>query len=411
VSAHAAQLRRSKSSSAVQRRTFLAALAGAATFWPIARVSAATVSAEAFGVHGDGHTDATTGLNTAASHVQPGGTLHIPPGRYRLTNPLLLRSGTTLTGPGATLFAMDEWASPPAGRDGTKLGRALVGNTGHTAGTTTDRDITVRDINFQYIGVQSGEAHAIRFRMARNIVVDTCTFSGGGNGTAFLACHDTEVVRCISQGTLNCAYDHWEGTSDSIVHDCVATCARGYGILFTGVGTEAGSHRQATRLTAVGNRIFSPTAAGIWICSLSQNSSVSQVVIRDNLVRGGPIKGAGIGATGRVNDTEISGNRVEDIKSGCAIFVRPDQWNRPRAIRVLKNQIARCQTDDNQVALIQALGDDIEVRGNRALGGKFPAMVWGDGQGLVLSDNTGGTITGRVKYRTERTIAPQIADP
>ena len=196
-----------------------------------------------------------------------------------------------------------------------------------------------------------------------------------------------------------------------MVQHCVATCARGYGVLFTGVGTEMGNHQHAARLNAIGNRIYSPSAAGIWVCALSQHSSVSAVVLRDNLVRGGPFKAAGIGATGAVSDLLIENNRVEDIKGQSALFLRPDNWNRPRDVRMLRNRIARCETDEPQIALIQALGDDIQVRGNRVTGGTFPALVWADGQRVVLSDNSGGSMTGPRKYRTERAVAPKIDDP
>ncbi len=398
----------------LSRRGLLGGMLGLAFASALPRCGVArglTVDAGAFGAVGDGRADATAALNAAARAVPAGGVLHVPPGRYRITHPVLLHTGTTLAGPGATLFATEAWQSPHPGRDRTKRWKVMVANLNHAAADIQDHDITVRDIHFQYVGTQDGEAHAVEFRMARKIVVDSCSFSGGGNATAFLACRETEVVRCISQGTLNCAFDHWEGTSDGLVHQCVATCARGYGILFTGAGTEKAHHAHAARLSAIGNRIYTPSAAGIWICSLSEESVVSEVVVRDNLVRGGPFKAAGIGATGRVRDILIENNRIEDVKGHGALFSRPDKWGRPSGVRILRNRIARCTVDDAAIALIQALGDGIEVRGNRALASDFPSLAWVDGRDVVLADNGGSQMRGKHKYRMERAITPMISDP
>jgi len=240
------------------RRRLLAGFAVATATSRFVLARQPVTAAGVFGAIGDGRTDSTEMLNTAARAVpEGGGVLVVPPGRYRVTGPIFLKSGTVLTGPGATIVGIDDEWQPAA------VTRALVTNVGRAAKALCDHDITVCEIAFEYIGAQFGDAHAVEFRKSRGIAVESCTFSGGGNATALLACQDTKVIRCVSEGTLNCAFDHWEGSSDCIVHDCVATCARSYGILFTGVGTAPDDHEHAMRVSAINNRIDSPSEAGI----------------------------------------------------------------------------------------------------------------------------------------------------
>jgi polygalacturonase len=389
----------------MSRRNFLANLVAVAARPRLAVAALPIIDAGKFGLIGDGRTDVTQALNAAANAVpQHGGVLTLPPGDYRVTGPVILKSGTVLTGPGATIMGFDEAQHPTSKR-------MLVTNANADAATAIDGDITVRDIAFQYVGDQLGDAHAIQFRKANHLLVENCRFSGGGNGTAFLACQNTEVAHCVSQGTLNCAYDHWEGSSDCLVHDCVAICGRNYGILFTGVGTQQSDNQHARRVSAINNRIESPTQAGIWICSLSAHSSVSEVTLQGNHVSGGSSSTSGIGASGDVSRILIEDNTLENIQGGPGIFVRADQWNRPRHTRIVANHLINCQTDSKNVALIQALGDDVEVVRNRVRGGRFPDLIWSDGKNVTLGDNSAsGAVFGH-KYVVEKADHPIISDP
>lgn len=385
----------------ISRRSFVGGATLATTVPRVVPTRAPTTNAAAFDAIGDSRADATGSLNEAAQAVpDSGGILYVPPGRYRITSTIALKSGTTLIGSGATIFAGDE-------RHPSLAGRSLVTNVGCIEAAISDHEITVRDIAFEYVAQQLGDAHAVQFRKVKGIIFNSCIFSGGGNATAFLACRDTQVIRCVSQGTLNCAYDHWEGSSNCVVRDCVATCAQGYGILFTGVGTTANDHHRAINVAAVNNRIHSPTAAGIWVCALSQYSSIAEVMLRGNHIWSGSFKASGIGTSGDVHSIAIEGNIVEDINGGSAIFVSPDRWNRPHGTRIIRNRLIHCDVDKDNVALIQALGDDVEVAGNLSTGGRFPSMVWADGAQVVLRDNMGDGLT----YSIAHAINPAVADP
>ena len=225
-----------------------------------------------------------------------------------------------------------------------------------------------------------------------------------------LACRDTPVARCTSHGTLNCAYDHWEGCDNAVVTDCVVVCGKTYGILFTALGTELWDHHHGTRFKATNNRVYAATEAGIWIAALSEYSSINDVTVSGNYVYGGT-KASGIGLTGDVRNAMVENNTFEAIQGSNPIFTRPDKWNRPRDVQIVNNHMINCVTDAPNVALIQALGDRIVVRGYSATGGSYPALVWIDGKQCALAANTGNGVRAGRKYNFAHAQAPVVADP
>ena len=84
-----------------------AAMAAVAVHYSFA-LRAAVANLANFAAYADGVTDASQALNAAAQDLPENGVLALPPGRYRVTRPLVLRSTTTLTGPGATIFSVGE---------------------------------------------------------------------------------------------------------------------------------------------------------------------------------------------------------------------------------------------------------------------------------------------------------------
>jgi len=395
---------------ALPRRRFLATVAATLALPHVARGWSGSVDAALFGVRADGVTDNAPALNAAIEAMAgAGGTLRLAPGRYRLGRTVWLKSGITLAGPGATLFADTRWV---AGEAGARVSRyALLANRNAGAAGLTDRDIAVRGLGFEYGGPVRGDAHAVTFRRAEGITVSECQFSGGGNGTAFLACRATLVERCVSQGTVNCAYDHWEGSSDGIVRDSRAACRLGYGILFTGQGTARTDHQTAAGLQALNNRIETPGPAAIWVCSLSEGSAVTDVVVRGNHVQAGPQPGSGIGGTGAIRRMRLEGNTIEGMQGGNPLFSRTDKWHRPADIAIIGNRLVGCTMAPRNIALIQALGDRVTVTGNRATGGSYRSLVWADGEGVRLADNHGDGLTSRFKYNAAAARAPRIDDP
>ena len=265
-------------------------LAGMASAFALSHATAAnaqdtTIDTGRLGVPNDGITDATAALRAAAQAVpDSGGTLRLAPGRYLVSETIFIKGGTSLVGNGATLVAHTKFRPTPERLTPSGRSMMLLANVGHGGDRIRDERISVVGVGFDLDGVPRGDFHAVSIRKARGVRVLQCNFKGGGDATAFLACEDTQVAFCHAVGTINCAYDHWEGTSDALVHDCFADCAGGYGILFTGAGTVPGDNETARNLVARHNVISGSREAGIWICSLSQRSLVEKVSVTDNHV-------------------------------------------------------------------------------------------------------------------------------
>ena len=284
----------------MSRRRVLAAMAStfAVSCATVASAQSTTIDTGRLNVPNDGVTDATAALKAAAKAVpDAGGTLRLAPGRYLVSETIFIKGGTTATGDRATLVAHRNFRPTPERLTPSGRSMMLLANVGHGGDRICDERISVVGVAFDLDAVRRGDFHAISIRKARGVRVLHCNFKGGGDATAFLACEDTEVAFCHAVGTINCAYDHWEGTSDALVHDCFVDCAGGYGILFTGAGTVPGDNETARNLVARHNVISGSREAGIWICSLSQRSLVEKVSVTDNHVFN-LRAGSGIGATG-----------------------------------------------------------------------------------------------------------------
>ena len=238
--------------------------------------------------------------------MPPGGILRIPQGLYVLSSSLVLRSGTTIEAPQATLTNGPKWREATGDGPGIGPGYALVTNENHRAASITDNNLRIIGLSCAYAGPPRGQAHAVQFRMVNNIVVEGCHFRGGGNGTAFLACQDTEVSYSTAEATYNAGFDHWEGPRKARVHDCVVFCAQGYGILFTGAGTDLSAEQRAgVGFTARFNHIVHPTEAGIWIAALSPTSPVSDIIVDRNVVDVAGTGASGIGISGAASNATI----------------------------------------------------------------------------------------------------------
>jgi len=362
-------------------------------------------------VPNDGVTDATAALRAAAQAVpDSGGTLRLAPGRYLVSETIFIKGGTSLVGNGATLVAHPRFRLTREHDAHGGKGMMLLANMGHDANNFDDRRIAVAAVAFDLSAVPRGEFHAIRFRKVDGVRVSHCAFQGGGDGTAFLACRNTEVAYCRASGTLNCAYDHWEGTSSALVHDCQADCGHGYGILFTGSGTDTARDDATARdFVARNNIIQGSSEAAIWICSLSRGSVVANVSVVNNRIRN-LRAGSGIGVTGACQNVVVQGNDVDGVRGSSAIFVRPDRWNRPSNIMIVANRLTNIFVGDRDIAAIQAVGEDVTVQGNRVTG-SYPHLVWAGGDRDRIIDNAGDPARTRFPYATQGSKHLTVVQP
>ena len=351
---------------------------------PVSSAALPLLSASNFGaISGQ---DATAALNVAAQSIPiSGGTLELQAGAiYYLSSSLNLKSNTILEGNGATLID-----DVPVSEN--SAGIPLIDNVDFNATTIIDHNITVKDLNLDYAYVNGGGSHAINFREASNIDVDSVVFHGGNDATAFESTYDTIVNNCTAYNISNAAYDNWEGASDATVSNSTAylTGSGSYGILFTGVGTSSGDQRTASGDTAFNDTIYNAGQAGIWVCALGADSAVDNVSLVDNTVYGGTNEGAGIGVSGAGTNILLVGNIISSIDGNNAIFVRSGEGNTPTNAVVKGNTLTGVTTPDASVAAIQALGNNITIADNTSIGGNYPSLIWAAGTNAIISNNTG----------------------
>ena len=330
--------------------------------------------------------DATAALNAAAQGIpSSGGVLELQAGAtYYLSDSLSLQSNTILEGNGATLIDAIPISQNSAGF-------ALIDNVNFNATTMVDHNITVKDLILDYAYVDGGASHAINFRQASNIDVESVIFHGGNDATAFEATYDSIVNNCTAYNISNAAFDHWEGASDATVSNSTAylTGSGSYGILFTGVGTSSNDQRTASGDVAFNNTIYNAGQAGIWVCALGAASADDNISLVGNAVYGGTNPGAGIGVSGAGSNILLAGNTIGSINGNNAIFIRSGEGNAPGNAIIQNNTLTAVTTPAGSVAAIQALGNSITVADNISIGGDYPSLVWAAGENDVISNNTG----------------------
>ena len=183
------------------------------------------VSVKDFGAKGDGVTDDTGTIQAAVSAVPAaGGAVHVPTGRYLISAPIVIKSGTRLfgDGPGSVFLAAASWPGAYY---------PFVHNLTYDLPTApgwayTDHDITIENLTFDYGTLPLDQSmKCLTFIRAKNIVVRNCVFQvrGGANATAMIACDNTRVEGCRAYDFTNCAYDHWFGATRGVVVNCFAT--------------------------------------------------------------------------------------------------------------------------------------------------------------------------------------------
>jgi hypothetical protein len=269
--------------------------------------------------------DVTAAFQKALDALAPGQTLYLAAGRYPVSAPLFIRSGTALQGaqdalghPLATIVQTRRY--PVRVIDGFKTKTGVLMNQHYGAASVTDSDITVTAVNFEH------ESYGTLMRMARNIRVQGCAFQGGQDGTAFLGTVDTVVSDSLVRDTRNAAYDYWNGVRNSTVTHSIAMLAGGYGISFNATDTD-GAIRTASDFTATDNII---TGAGdnrpaIYVDPLGQGSRITgDVVITGNRISA-PQPGARSGgiyiSTGDAATVTVKGNIVSDARGYPPILI------------------------------------------------------------------------------------------
>jgi hypothetical protein len=269
------------------------------------------------------------------SLLDAGGTVRLPPGRYPISEPLHISSGTTvMCGTGVVFVATPPWRRSPI----------ILENEHHEAAQITDHDIAIEGCGFDLSEFDKGNFHAINIRMARHVRVSRVHCMNGGDCVAFQATDDTRIEDSTATGITNACWDHWEAPINGVVLSGQCSTKRdGAGLFITGGGgNKPNEIARNFRVEGGTYRIGGP-GVGIWVMGLgrpgdndgAQNVRISGVRI-DLGQRGQPcFKVSGATRDVLVSDFTCTGG------AGGAIYVGPggDNGGRPGLVRFTNGSV------------------------------------------------------------------------
>lgn len=204
------------------------------------------------------------------------------------------------------------------------------------ASVLTDDKLLISNITFDGTDIpangahgSTGEFHALKFRMARNILVDNVHCIKVGDCTAFQATDRTIVRNSTAYFVTNGGFDHWEGPTNALVEGstiaCDPTTASEAGIMFSGASSTLGN-KQAVNVTSRGNRILGGGCkTAVFFNQLSSGSStVNAVSENDTVDAAGNATAGGIIMEGNIQGGRITGFTALNGNGPTAISLRQD---------------------------------------------------------------------------------------
>lgn len=329
---------------------------------------------------GDGITDDTSALRELfLSLVSAGGTIHLPNGRYLVSDSLALPASTHLgCAKGATFVAASRWPTPKT----TSIiqGKPILVNQHFDAPRITDSDISIDGCSFDYTAITSVEGtHAIRIRMARHIRIEHVTCMGGNDCTAMLATDDTLVSHSICVRSTNACFDHWEGATNFVVSANDIFEGRGYGILGTGTDTAHATAGTASLGVIDGNQISGVGRgfAAIWLNGLGpRGSGASHIKVTNNTVDAGGNSAECIKFSGGGSNLLAAHNTCLNGNGPPAIEVAKDFGGVPTSVMIEDNLIDLWRVSSANVAAIVSKAPATSISNNRVKGGSYPYAIW-----------------------------------
>lgn len=281
-----------------------------------------------YGADPIGSADSTSQIQ-AAMTAAAGGICLLPMGNFRVSATIVMPANTIFIGSG---YGTRIYTTSGSGFN--FVNNANFSAT-YSASTKVDSNIRVEGIFFDYGALNDGSTHAVSFRMAQNITVRDCFFSGGNNCTAMLACISTLVENCHTPigatGLSNAAYDHWDGAQDFTVRGCSAALASAAnGCLCTGTGTVGNEVRTTTNGTFEDCYFYGGGGYGVLANAGASGCVVSNIHIRNIKLNG---TAGGVAFQGAGGQHTIDGIWWESGGSsgsgGCAVFCQTDTSGGP----------------------------------------------------------------------------------
>jgi hypothetical protein len=343
-----------------------------------ARLGAEAINVKGFGAIGDGVTDDTVAINTAANAIpETGGVLFFPKGTYSISATILLKSLTRMVGDGC--------ASVIAANAGWTAGTTyqLVMNRNYSVTTITDHDIVIENMAFDYTHAPAmgpgapaapgpgGAYHCVHFHMARNIQVRNCRFQGdptlANDATAMTACDTTLVEGCVAYDFHNCFYDHWWNPQNARVINCFARGPTN-AVFFNPEGGAVLGPGYAARNIVVSGNTFIATTTGLSVCQfepLSTGNTVSGVVCTGNTFTNVALAFRGATSGAIISDNVFLGMTDSPVLQSVTAFS-----GTPTGIVVANNTIvAPLVPSGNSVIVVNV--DDAIISGNSVTGTSY----------------------------------------
>ena len=352
-----------------------------------------------------------TGVNDSTAAIQAccnaNTDVNFPDGSYRISNPITVRSGTTVW---ATPNQVTIFPNPTSSfyqADGN-LAYSMFVNQHYDATSLTDSNIAFYGLNFNLTGLQlanQGGSHIIRMLYVNHVDVQNCKFysNTSGNGTwgdatAFIACQDTSIQNCFSQGFDNCPFDHWQGCVNAKVLNCTIRNPLQWGILFTGSPTVNTNAPLTSSICLIfGNTIIGAGSISIWVeggwAGPNGVSGTRYVKIIGNHIDGSGISNEGIRISGSygvhiVTDNTLLSNMTN---GGSAINLTNDGVGQdiPNGSIVSKNSIYNWNSNANPYGCIVACGNNNIITDNNLSWSFYTYMIGIFNPDCIVANNLG----------------------
>ncbi|MCX7383568.1 MAG: glycosyl hydrolase family 28-related protein [Alphaproteobacteria bacterium] len=361
------------------------------------------------GVDPTGVADSTAGLRAAAAAIpEEGGAIMLPPGRYRVSDSILLRSGTRVFSPGGTtIFTQAMRGMLGVVHPAEDFRGAAFGNLNHGAKNLADHDIAIENITFDWGTANGSNSHILRFISARRVRVRDCVFTGQryGDAVAFLACDNCTVEDCHAENFVNAALDAWHGcTRLRFLNNTLVTgpgCVQVINV--NGMGDRA-ENTTSSDFVITGNQITlrDSAATAIYLGTLATGAKVVNGRITDNTIIGDPRqRGYGIVGRGLGGRFIVAANHLIGLGPAPPIWMDTGYYDGKTATPtpdcvVVNNIISDAEVtqgpfNKGHAAAIALTGDGHYCAGNRIVGGKYEWLVWSNSASTVLGPNLGST--------------------
>ena len=301
------------------------------------------INVQQFGADPTGNDDSTLAIQDALAEVpDDGGVVVIPPGLYKVSDSLPIKSNTKVSMYGAEIrpVATEQW------RGTYGFCFKNVNTQGFDpAAVIIDENITIEGGTINYVDFLSwpdGSRHLIFMRRVRHVRILNMRLLNGGDSVALMGCDDTLIEGCYAEGFKNCAWDHWDGPSNGRVGNCyaLATDYNEAQIMNWNPDTEAPAQPNivANGFTCT-NCIFESTdtpATPVQIEPLRNDGTK----VRNVTVTGCVFKNCSLQMRGDIANAIVTGNTFSDTLGGGSVFnCYPFVGGTPENVWFLNNQI------------------------------------------------------------------------